>query len=66
MPALWAKTSYLWTASDPALAAVNGEDVLPDLSIGRLPATTLEEAQALVEKYNNVASEIRITLRVLK
>jgi hypothetical protein len=50
LPALWAKTSYLWTASDPALAAVNGEDVLPDLAVGRLPATTLAQAQALVDK----------------
>ena len=41
LPALWTKTSYLWTASDPLLAAVNGEDALPDLAIGRLPATTL-------------------------
>ena len=40
LPALWTKTSYLWTASDPALAAVNGDDALPDLAIGRLPATT--------------------------
>jgi hypothetical protein len=50
LPALWAKTSYLWTASDPELAAVNGEDGLPDLAIGRLPATTFEQAQALVAK----------------
>ena len=50
LPALWAKTSYLWTASDPPLAAVNGEDSLPDLAIGRLPATTREQAQALVAK----------------
>jgi len=50
LPALWAKTSYLWTASDPELAAVNGEDTLPDLAIGRLPATTVEQAEALVEK----------------
>jgi hypothetical protein len=50
LPAFWAKTSYLWTSSDPTLAAVNGEDGLPDLAIGRLPATTLEEAQALVQK----------------
>ena len=50
LPALWAKTSYLWTASDPALAAVNGEDGLPDLAIGRLPATTLEQAETLVGK----------------
>ncbi len=50
LPALWAKTSYLWTASDPALAAVNGEDLLPDMAIGRLPATTREQAEALVSK----------------
>ena len=50
LPALWAKTSYLWTSSDPTLGAVNGEDGLPDLAIGRLPATTLEEAHALVQK----------------
>jgi hypothetical protein len=50
LPALWTKTSYLWTASDPLLAAVNGADSLPDLSIGRLPAATLEQAEALVAK----------------
>jgi len=50
LPALWAKTSYLWTVSDPALGAVNGEDALPDLAIGRLPATTVEQAEALVSK----------------
>jgi hypothetical protein len=50
LPALLTKTAYLWTASDPALAAVNGEDALPDLAIGRLPATTKEQAEALVAK----------------
>jgi hypothetical protein len=50
LPALWTKTSYLWTASDPALGAVNGEDLLPDMAIGRLPATTREQAEALVSK----------------
>jgi hypothetical protein len=50
LPALRARTSYLWTVSDPALAAVNGEDLLPDFSIGRLPATTLEQAERLVSK----------------
>jgi hypothetical protein len=44
------RTSYLWTASDPAFAAVNGEDLLPDLALGRLPAATAEQARALVEK----------------
>jgi hypothetical protein len=50
LPALWTKTSYLWTVSDPALGAVNGEDLLPDIAIGRLPATTAEQAEALVSK----------------
>jgi hypothetical protein len=50
LPALWAKTSYLWTVSDPALAAVNGEDAIPDLAIGRLPAQSLEQAERLVSK----------------
>jgi len=50
LPALWTKTSYLWTASDPLLAAVNGEDSLPDLAIGRLPATSVEQAHSLVQK----------------
>jgi hypothetical protein len=50
LPALLAKTSYLWTVSDPALGAVNGEDGLPDLAVGRLPARTREEAEALVSK----------------
>ena len=50
LPALWAKTSYLWTVSDPQLAAVNGDDALPDMAIGRLPAATVEEAQTLVGK----------------
>jgi hypothetical protein len=50
MPFLLQKTSYIWTASDPALAAVNGDDALPDLALGRLPATTVEQALAMVGK----------------
>src|SRR5204863_3232910 len=50
LPPLLVQTSYLWTASDPAYAAVNGDDLLPDLALGRLPASTLEEAHALVDK----------------
>jgi hypothetical protein len=50
LPGLFTKTSYLWTVSDPLLAAVNGEDPLPDLAIGRLPAATPEEASRLVAK----------------
>jgi hypothetical protein len=50
VPPLLVKTSYLWTSSDPAYAAVNGEDSLPDIAIGRLPARTAEEARTLVDK----------------
>jgi hypothetical protein len=50
VPPLLIRTSYLETASDPAYAAVNGEDLLPDLAIGRLPASTVEEAETMVAK----------------
>ncbi len=50
VPPLMVKTTYLWTASDPSYAAVNGEDLLPDVAIGRLPAATREELQAIVAK----------------
>jgi len=50
VPALLVKTSYLWTASDPTLAAVNGDDILPDFAIGRLPAASRAELGAMIEK----------------
>jgi CSLREA domain-containing protein len=50
VPPLMTKTSYLWTASDPAYAAVNGSDSLPDLAFGRLPAQTTDEARILIDK----------------
>jgi hypothetical protein len=50
VPPFMVGTAYLETASDPAYAAVNGDDGLPDLAIGRLPAASVEELQAMVEK----------------
>jgi len=50
VPAKLVKTRYLWTASDPWLAAVNGEDLLPDIAVGRLPAASVDEVELLVEK----------------
>jgi len=50
IPPYLVKTSYLWTASDPSYGAVNGEDLLPDVAVGRLSAGTVEEARILVEK----------------
>jgi hypothetical protein len=50
IPPLIVKTSYLWTASDPSFALVNGEDPLPDVAIGRLPAASPDEARSMVSK----------------
>ena len=50
VPPRMVKTSYLWTASDPSYAAVNGDDLLPDLAIGRMPASTVEEVRVMVDK----------------
>jgi hypothetical protein len=50
LPALFTATAYLRAPSDPLLAAVNGDDALPDLAIGRLPAATPSQAERLVAK----------------
>jgi hypothetical protein len=50
LPGWIMKTSTLWTVSDPAYAAVNGEDLLPDVAIGRLPGASAEEIRGMVEK----------------
>jgi hypothetical protein len=50
IPALMFKSSFLWTVSDPSYAAVNGDDSLPDLALGRLSAGSVAEAQSLVAK----------------
>jgi Peptidase family C25 len=43
-------TSYIQTVSDPGYASVNGNDSLPDIAIGRLPAASAAEAAVLVQK----------------
>jgi hypothetical protein len=50
IPSPYLKTTYMWTASDLSLAAVNGEDLVPDFAIGRLSATTYAQAETLVSK----------------
>ncbi len=57
VPALPIQTSYLWTASDPSLAAVNGDDLLPDVAIGRLPAADASELQGMIDKILAYESE---------
>jgi len=50
VPPFLVKTSFWLTASDPSYVSINGEDELPDLAIGRLPAKTADEARILVGK----------------
>ncbi|MCG6927419.1 MAG: C25 family cysteine peptidase [Acidobacteria bacterium] len=50
VPPFIVRDPYLWTVSDPAYASVNGDDLLPDLALGRLPAQSLEQAETLVHK----------------
>jgi hypothetical protein len=50
LPTPLVKSTFLWTASDPSLAAVNGDDAIPDLAIGRLSAGSPAEAEAAVQK----------------
>jgi hypothetical protein len=50
IPPFPVKTSYLWTASDAAYARQNGDDLLPDFAIGRLPAASVAEARVMVDK----------------
>jgi len=50
VPPFMARTCCLWTASDSAYASVHGDDLLPDIAIGRLPAASLAEARVMVAK----------------
>ena len=50
VPVKIVETRYMWTASDPWYGAINGDDILPDVAIGRLPAASVGEVQALVQK----------------
>jgi hypothetical protein len=50
VPAPLRRSRFLWTASDAAFGAVNGQDDLPDLKVGRLPAARVAELQGMVKK----------------
>jgi hypothetical protein len=60
VPPLMIRTSYLWTASDPALASVHGDDALPDLAVGRLPAASTAELAVMVGKILDYESKARV------
>ncbi len=50
VPVYLVETPYRESASDNWYACVSGEDVLPDIHIGRLPAATVSEVEAMVSK----------------
>jgi hypothetical protein len=50
LPTPLTRTTFIWTASDPFYAQVNGDDLLPDFALGRLPAANLVEAQVMIDK----------------
>ncbi len=45
------------TATDHRYAAVHGSDILPDMYVGRLPAADLAQAQVMVDKTLEYATE---------
>ncbi len=49
VPVKLVKTQFVWTASDPWFGAINGDDILPEVAIVRLPAASVEEVK-LVQK----------------
>ena len=53
-PFLLHNTSYLWTVSDPLLAAVNGDDPLPDLALGRLPGWIAQWREMVNDPTNKI------------
>lgn len=58
MPSYMVNTlSFGMTSSDNYFGAVSGDDDLPDLYVGRLPANTADEAGAMVDKI--IAYETR-------
>ena len=50
VPPYMVVTSFLLTASDPAYGAVNGEDGLPDVAVGRVPAKSPADVRRFVAK----------------
>jgi len=50
LPPLYLGTSHGLAAADNRFACVAGDDNVPDLAIGRLPAATAAELQAMVDK----------------
>ncbi len=50
VPAALVQTETVWTASDTWFAAVEGDDLFPDLAVGRIPAGDPAELAAAIDK----------------
>jgi len=57
-----ADNPFMWTASDPLYAAVNGTDTIPDIAIGRLPVSSGAEAALAVQKTLDFENAERLSL----
>ena len=60
IPTLSYETSQGHAASDNRFVAVDGDDLLPDMAIGRLPVTEPEEVAAIVAKIRRYAAETEV------
>ena len=68
VPPLMLETRFLQTGSDPTYAAVNGDDRLPDLAIGRLPAASVEQVRVMVDKilaYETGGASLETTIALV-
>ena len=68
VPPLMLETRFLQTGSDPTYAAVNGDDRLPDLAIGRLPAASIEQVRVMVDKilaYETGGASLETTIALV-
>ncbi len=58
LPSMATKTyEHGYTVADNLYAAVSGDDVMPDMAIGRISCETPEEAQLLVDKIVNYPND---------
>ena len=50
LPTYLGPSSFAWSAQDNWFATVNGSDRLPDLALGRIPVSSADELQRVVDK----------------
>ncbi len=61
LPLALRPTPHVWSAQDVWFVTVNGADELPDMAIGRLPAATATELEAMVQKTMTFEKGVPVT-----